>query len=124
MKIFRDAYDTAIAAGKDSEVPLLLIGDKGIVTEILVIPYCYSADWSMTRLRYIVPMGIHRYGKVITKNDDKLGPGLNLIEENGRWKFIDMDRNEVPVDIIEGEPQKDEQPDALFEGLDETDTET
>jgi hypothetical protein len=124
MKIVREAYDTAIAAGKESEVPLLLIGDKGVITEILIIPYCQSADWSMTRLRYIVPMGIHRYGKVITKNDDKLGPGLNLIEENGRWKFIDLDRNEVPVDIIEGEPQKDEQSEALFEGLDETDAET
>ena len=107
MKIVREAYEMAIAAGKESEVPLLLIGDKGVITEVLVVPCLDSADWSMTKLRYIVPMGIHRYGKVITKNDDKLGPGLNLIEEDGRWKFIDMDRNEVQVDIIEGEPQKD-----------------
>ena len=101
VKIVREAYETAIAAGKDSEVPLLLVGDNCIIREVLVVPCFDSADWSMTKLRYIVPMGIHRYGKVITKNDKSLGPGLNLIEENGAWKFIDMDRNEVPVEIIE-----------------------
>ena len=120
MKIVREAYEIAVAAGKESEVPLLLVGDKGVITEVLVIPYCYSADWSMTRLRYIVPMGIHRYGKVITKNDDKLGPGLNLIEEDGRWKFIDLDRNEVHVEIVDGDPQKDVRAEALIEGLDES----
>jgi hypothetical protein len=101
LKIVREAYETAIAAGKESKVPLLLVGDNGIIEEVLVVPCFDSADWSMTKLRYIVPMGIHRYGKVITKNDSNLGPGLNLIEENGVWKFIDMDRNEVAVEIIE-----------------------
>ena len=101
MKIIREAYETAIAAGKESEMPLLLTGDNGIITEVMVVPCFDSADWSMTKLRYIVPMGIHRYGKVITKNDKSLGPGLNLIEEGGVWKFLDMDKNEVHVDIIE-----------------------
>lgn len=105
MKILREAYETAVAAGKESEVPLLLVGDKGVITEVLVLPCIDPADYSMTRLRYIVPMGIHRYGKVITKNDTKLGPGLNLIEEDGKWKFIDMDKNDVAVEIIEGEPE-------------------
>jgi hypothetical protein len=108
MKIEREAYETAVAAGKDSEIPLLLIGDKGVITDVLVVPCMDSADYSMTRLRYIIPMGVHRYGKVITKNDKGLGPGLNLIEEDGRWKFIDMDRNEVPVEIVEGPPRKEE----------------
>lgn len=114
MKIIREAYETAIAAGKESRVPLLLVGDKGVITEVLVVPCMDSADWSMTKLRYIVPMGIHRYGKVITKNDTKLGPGLNLIEENGKWKFIDMDRNEVQVEIIEGPTGKEENFDELL----------
>jgi hypothetical protein len=102
MKIEREAYETAIAAGKESEMPLLLIGDKGTITDVMVIPCFDSADWSMTKLRYIMPMGVHRYGKVITKNDRALGPGLNLIEEDGRWKFIDMDKNEVQVEVVEG----------------------
>lgn len=102
MKIEREAYETAVAAGKDSEMPLLLVGDKGVITEVMVIPCFDSADWSMTRLRYIVPMGIHRYGKVITKNDEAPGPGVNLIERDGKWKFIDMDRNEVEIEIVDG----------------------
>ena len=101
MKIVREAYETAIAAGKESEVPLLLVGDNGVITEVMVVPCFDSADWSMTKLRYIVPMGIHRYGKVITRNDKSLGPGLNLIEKDGGWKFIDMDSNEVQVEIID-----------------------
>ena len=108
MQIEREAYETAIAAGRDSEVPLLLTGENGIITDIIVVPCMNSADYTMTRLKFIVPMGMHRYGKVITRNDTKLGPGLNLIEENGRWKFIDMDRNEVQVDIIEGTPRIEE----------------
>jgi hypothetical protein len=108
MKIEREAYETAIAAGSESEMPLLLIGDKGVITDVMVVPCFDSADWSIARLRYILPMGVHRYGKVITKNDTALGPGLNLIEEDGRWKFIDMDRNEVPVEIVEGQPRKED----------------
>jgi len=42
------------------------------------------------------------------QEDTKLGPGLNLIEEDGRWKFIDMDKNEVQVEIVEGPPRKEE----------------
>ena|SRR5271157_690368 len=103
MKIEREAYEMAVAAGKDSEMPLLLIGDKNVITEVMVVPCMDSGDYTMTRLRYIIPMGIHRYGKVITKNDDKLGPGLNLIEEDGKWKFIDMDKNEVEVEVVESE---------------------
>lgn len=108
MQIEREAYETAVAAGKESEVPLLLIGDRSVITDVLVVPCMDSADYTMTRLKYITPMGMHRYGKVITKNDTKLGPGLNLIEEGGRWKFIDMDRNEVEVEIVEGPPRKEE----------------
>jgi len=108
MQIEREAYETAIAAGRDSEMPLLLIGAKGVITDVMVVPCMDSADYTMTRLKYIVPMGVHRYGKVITKNDKALGPGLNLIEEGGRWKFIDMDGNEVQVEIVEGEPRKEE----------------
>jgi hypothetical protein len=108
MQIEREAYETAIAAGKDSEMPLLLIGDKGVITDIMVVPCMDSADYTLTRLKYIVPMGVHRYGKVITKNDKQPGPGLNLKEEDGRWKFFDMDGNEVPVEVVEGEPRKEE----------------
>lgn len=108
MKIEREAYETATAAGMESEVPLLLVGDKGIITDILVVPCMDSADYTMTRLKYITPMGMHVYGKVITKNDTKLGPGLNLIEEDGRWKFIDLDKNEVEVETVEGPPRKEE----------------
>jgi len=108
MKIEREAYETATAAGSESEVPLLLVGDKGIITDVLVVPCMDSADYSLTRLKYLIPMGVHRYGKVITKNDNNPGPGLNLIEEGGRWKFIDMDKNEVPVEVIEGPPRKEE----------------
>jgi hypothetical protein len=108
MKIEREAYEMAVAVGKDSEMPLLLIGDKGVITDVMVIPCMDSADYTMTRLRYIVPMGVHRYGKVITKNDTQLGPGLNFIEQDGAWKFIDMDKNEVPVEVVEGEPRKEE----------------
>ena len=107
MKIEREAYETAVAAGKDSEMPLLLIGDKGVITDVMVVPCMDSADYTMTRLRYIVPMGVHRYGKVITKNDKNLGPGLNLIEENGTWKFLDMDKNEVEVEVVEGLPREE-----------------
>jgi hypothetical protein len=107
MKIERDAYEMAVAAGKESEMPLLLIGDNGIITEVMIIPCFDSSDYSLTNLKYIIPMGIHRYGKVITKNDDKLGPGLNLKEEDGKWKFINMDGDEVQVEIIEGEPRND-----------------
>jgi hypothetical protein len=105
MKIEREAYEMAVAAGGESEMPLLLIGDKSVITDVMVIPCFDSADWSMTKLSYIMPMGIHRYGKVITKNDKALGPGVNLIEEDGRWKFIDMDKNEVPVEIVEGKDE-------------------
>ena len=38
MKITRDAFDLATAAANDSEVPLWLVGDRGIITEILVAP--------------------------------------------------------------------------------------
>ncbi len=113
MKIEREAYETAIAAGKDSEMPLLLIGDKGVITDVMVVPCMDSADYTVTRLKYIVPMGVHRYGKVITKNDRQLGPGLNLLEKDGRWKFEDMDGNEVQVEIIEGPPRKEEPDEAL-----------
>lgn len=115
MQIEREAYETAIAAGKESEIPLLLIGDKGVITDVMVVPCMDSADYTMTRLRYIVPMGVHRYGKVITKNDKNLGPGLNFIQEDGKWKFIDMDKNEVEVEVIEGEPRKDDVPDENFD---------
>lgn len=112
MKIDREAYETAIAAGKESEMPLLLTGDNGVITDVLVVPCFDSADWTLTKLRYIIPMGVHRYGKVITNNDKALGPGLNLIEEGGRWKFVDMDGNDVEVEVVdsggegrvEGEP--------------------
>lgn len=110
MKIERDAYEMAVAAGKDSEMPLLLIGDKGVITDVMVVPCMDSADYTLTRLRYIIPMGVHRYGKVITKNDTQLGPGLNLIEQDGAWKFIDMDKNEVPVEVVEGAPRKEPEP--------------
>ncbi len=108
MQIEREAYETAVAAGSESEMPLLLIGDKGVITDIMVVPCMDSADYSLTRLKYIMPMGVHRYGKVITKNDKNLGPGLNLIEEGGRWTFIDMDKNEVEVEVVEGPPRKEE----------------
>lgn len=114
MKIVREAYETAIAAAKDSELPLLLVGDKGVITDIMVIPAWDSGDWTMTKQRYILPVGVHLYGKVITVNDKDLGPGLNLVEENGQWKFIDMDKNEVQVEIIEGEPRKEDNIDELL----------
>lgn len=102
MKIEREAYETAVAAGRESEMPLLLIGDRGVITDILVVPCMDSADYSLTRLKYILPLGVHRYGKVITRHDTNPGPGLNLAEKDGRWAFFDMDGNEADVEVIEG----------------------
>jgi len=83
MKIEREAYETATAAGMESEVPLLLIGDKGVITDVLVVPCMDSADYTMTRLKYITPMGMHRYGKVITRKTRSSAPGSTSSKRTG-----------------------------------------
>lgn len=108
MKITRDAFDLATAAANDSEVPLWLVGDRGIITEILVAPpgendslsYYFFGRWEPVSPG-LIPVGMHYYGKVITRCDKCLVPGCNLLERDGEWHFADEDGCEMPLDIVE-----------------------
>jgi len=101
MKITADALEMAKASAKESEVPLILIGEKSVITDVMIAPDPKSYDTSAGQLVNMLPAGIRRYGKVITKNYSDLEPGYNLIEENEVWKFVDVDGKEVHVAIIE-----------------------
>ncbi len=100
MKITEDAFEMAKAAAKESEVPLWLVGEKGTITDVMIAPGQQEFDTSAGMLPNMMPAGVRRYGKVITKDDKSLEPGYNLVEENDEWKFVDEDGKPLPVSIV------------------------
>jgi hypothetical protein len=96
VKILRDTFELAKAAAKESEVPLLLVGDRGLITDVMV---------GLSE-RTVITVGMHRYGKVITKYDPFPNQGCNLVEECGRWRFVDECGDEMIVGIIESPEEK------------------
>ncbi len=103
MKITEDALEMAKATAKDSEVPLWLVGEKGTITDVLIAPERQDFDTSAGMLPSMMPAGVKRYGKVLTKNDKDLEPGYNLVEENGAWKFVDEYGKELSVRVVKSE---------------------
>ena len=118
MKITVDAYEMAVTAAKEADVPLILVGSKGLITDVMVSPRESEFDTSAGMLPSMMPAGIRHYGKIITKTDSELEAGYNLIEENGQWKFVDDHGRDVRVDIVPAEPE-DEKSDEMLEGIDE-----
>ncbi len=108
MKITRDIFELATAAAKESEVPLFLVGDRGIITDVVValtggsgsLSYYLSGGWPPV-LPGLIQVGMHYYGKVITRSDPYLTPGCNLLEKDGQWRFVDEDGCEMPLEIVE-----------------------
>ncbi len=100
MKITEEALEMAKASAKDSEVPLWLVGDKSTITDVMIAPERQEFDTSAGMLPSMMPAGIRRYGKVITRDDKDLEPGYNLIEEDGNWKFVDENGKELPVQVV------------------------
>jgi hypothetical protein len=106
MKITEDAFEMAKASAKDSEVPLWLVGDRSTITDVMIAPEQQDFDTSAGMLPSMMPAGIKRYGKVITKNDKDLEPGYNLVEKDGAWKFVDVQGKELPVEIVKSKDDK------------------
>jgi hypothetical protein len=100
VKILRDTFELAKAAAKESEVPLLLVGDRGLITDVMVVGSIGLSE------RTVITVGMHRYGKVITKYDPFPNQGCNLVEEGGRWRFVDECGDEIIVGIIESPEEK------------------
>ena len=105
MKITEDAFEMAKAAAKDSEVPLWLVGEKSTITDVMISPERQEFDTSAGMLSSMMPAGVRRYGKVITKNDQDLEPGYNLLEKNGDWKFVDEDGKPLSVRVVKSEDE-------------------
>jgi hypothetical protein len=105
MKITKDALEMARAAAKESEVPLWLVGEKSTITDVMIAPERRDFDTSAGMLPSMMPAGVRRYGKVITKNDKDFEPGYNLIEENGAWKFVDEDGKPLSVRVVSSEDE-------------------
>jgi len=103
MKITADALEIAKASAKESEVPLILVGEKSVITDVMISPDQIAFDTSARQMVNMLPAGVRRYGKVLTKNDKDLEPGYNLIEEGGTWKFVDENGNDATVQVIESE---------------------
>ena len=102
MKITADALEMAKASARESEVPLILVGERSVITDVMIAPDPKAYDTSAGQLISMLPVGIRRYGKVVTKASQDLEPGYNLIEdENGNWKFVDEDGKEVHVPVVE-----------------------
>jgi hypothetical protein len=101
MKITEDALEMAKAAAKDTEVPLWLVGSRSVITDVMIAPSPDEFDTSAGMLPGMMPAGIRRYGKVITKADPDLEPGYNLVEEQGAWKFLDEDGKEALVRVVQ-----------------------
>jgi hypothetical protein len=99
MKITEDALEMARASAKDSEVPLWLVGEKSIITDVMIAPP--PQDWDTSA--GMMPAGVRRYGKVITKNDKDLEPGYNLVEKDGAWEFVDEDGKPLSVRVVKSE---------------------
>jgi hypothetical protein len=111
VKILRGTFELAKAASRDSEVPLWLVGNKGLITDIVLSPWPAGKFATTYSLKYrdgdytttgITP-GQFRYGKVITKNDRVLEDCLNLVEADGEWRFVDDFGDKMPVEIVEQE---------------------
>ncbi|MGA9139766.1 MAG: hypothetical protein WBZ29_06055 [Methanocella sp.] len=105
MKITEDALEMAKASAKESEVPLWLVGEKGVITDVMIAPRRQDFDTSAGMLPSMMPAGVRRYGKVITKDDKYLEPGYNLAELDGVWKFIDEKGNELPIRVVKSEDE-------------------
>jgi hypothetical protein len=108
MKITREALDMAIAAAGESKMPLILTGHKSVITDVVIDrSYCKFDTWAV-RFMSELPVGIRRYGKVITKADRELGPGYNMIVDENSYRFLDPDGKEVKIEILEVSPFADE----------------
>jgi len=108
MKINRDALDMAVAAAGESEMPLVLAGHRGVITDVVIDrSRCEFNSWA-GRITIELPVGIHRYGKVITGVDRKLGPGYNLVVDAGGYRFLGPDGREVAIEVVEASPVPDE----------------
>ncbi len=105
MKITEDALEMAKASAKESEVPLWLVGEKSTITDVMIAPERQEFDTSAGMLPSMMPAGVRRYGKVITKDDKDLEPGYNLVEEDGRWRFVDEDGRELSVRVVKSEDE-------------------
>jgi len=105
MKITEDALEMAKAAARESEVPLWLVGEKSTITDVMIAPERQEFDTSAGMLPSMMPAGVRRYGKVITKDDRQLEPGYNLVEADGAWKFLDDQGKEVYVRVVKSEEE-------------------
>jgi hypothetical protein len=111
VKILRDTFELAKAASRDSEVPLWLVGNKGVITDVVLSAWpeskfaatCGLINRDGGYLTTGITPGQFHYGKVITKNDRVLADCLNLVEEDGKWRFVDDFGDELPVEIVERE---------------------
>ena len=101
---------------------MILVGNKGVITDVMISPTEAEFDTSAGMLPSMMPAGIRRYGKIITKTDQDLEAGFNLIEADGQWKFVDDNGSDVSVEIIDMPPE-DEKSEPLLEGLDDKDAE-
>jgi hypothetical protein len=108
MKISRSAYEVAMASAGEADVPLILTGSKGLITDVTVSP-SPEIDTSAGMLPSMMPAGLRRYGKVVTKNDEELEAGYNLIKKDDQWVFVDEDGSPQQVEIVdlEGEDEDD-----------------
>jgi hypothetical protein len=108
MKITREALEMAIAAAGESKMPLILTGHRSVITDVVIDrSYCLFDTWA-TRFPSELPVGIRRYGKVITKADSELGPGYNMVVDENGYRFLDQDGKEVKVEALEVSPFIDE----------------
>jgi hypothetical protein len=108
MKITREALEMAIAAAGDSKMPLILTGQKSVITDVVIDrSYCKFDTWAAT-FPSELPVGMRRYGKVITKADSEPGPGYNLVVDESSYRFLDPDGKEVNIEILEISPFNDE----------------
>ncbi|MGA9139765.1 MAG: hypothetical protein WBZ29_06050 [Methanocella sp.] len=112
MKILRETLELARVTAKESEVPVWLVGRNGAIREILVIPTAISGpQLTMSRLNsydrssddtpFMIPVGMHRYGKVLTEYDPFPDTGYNLVEKDGRWRFVDEAGDDLSVTVVE-----------------------
>jgi hypothetical protein len=99
VKILRDTLELAVAAGKESETALWLVGDRDVITDVVV---AYADDPE----RCAIPVGMHRYGNVVSKGYPFRGPGYNLIVDDGGWRFVDDCNDEVAVEVVDSPEEK------------------
>jgi hypothetical protein len=108
MKITREALEMAIAAAGESKMPLILTGHRSVITDVTIDrSYCKFDTWAV-RFPSDLPFGIRRYGKVLTKHDREFGPGYNMIVDEGGYRFLDPDGNEVKIEVLEVSPFNDD----------------